>query len=94
MLRTSLYQISMLEVDPDEIRLAEDSFERHLPNLVPQLVSLEDFDSFYSGDKGAGSRCPLMLTAMLLLQFRYDVPDRELVERCRRDLGWRYAIGL
>lgn len=94
MLRTSLYQVSMLEVDPDEIRLAEDSFERHLPNLVPQLVSLEDFGSFYSSDEGAGSRCPLMLTAMLLLQFRYDVSDRELIERCRRDLGWRYAIGL
>ncbi len=94
MLRVSFLQQSMLEVDPDEIRLADDAFERHLPRLVPQLVSLEDFDGFYSGDEGAGSRCPLMQTAMLLLQFRYDVSDRELIERCRRDLGWRYAIGL
>ena len=94
MLRTSFYQLSMLQVDPDEIRLAEDAFERHLPNLVPQLVSLEDFDGFYSEDDGAGSRCPLMQTAMLLLQFRYNVSDQELIERCRRDLGWRYAIGL
>ena len=94
MLRTSLYQVSMLEVDPDEIRLAEDALERHLPNLVPQLVSLEDFGGFYSEEDGAGSRCPLMQTAMLLLQFRYNVSDEELIKRCRRDLGWRYAIGL
>ena len=94
MLRTSLYQRSMLEVDPDAIRLADDAFERHLPDLVPRLVSAEDFREFYSEDNGAGSRCPLMLTAMLLLQYRYKVGDAELVERCRRDLGWRYAIGL
>jgi hypothetical protein len=94
MLRTRLYQVSMMEVDPDEIRLAMDSFERQLPDLVPRLVSLPDFDEFYTPDNGAGTRCPLTLTAMLLLQFRYNVTDQELVERCRRDLGWRYATGL
>jgi IS5 family transposase len=94
MLRTSLYQRSMLEVDPDEIRLADDAFERHLPELVPKLVSAEDFREFYSEECGTGSRCPLMLTAMLLLQYRYQVSDAVLIERCRRDLGWRYAIGL
>lgn len=94
MLRGSLYQQSLLEVDPDEIRLPEDAFERHLPDLVTRLVSMDDFRGFYSENEGAGTRCPLMLTAMLLLQFRYDVSDRELIERCRRDLGWRYAIGL
>ena len=94
MLRTSLYQRSMLEVDPDEIRLANDAFERHLPDLVVKMVSVEDFRGFYAEDNGAGSRCPLMLTAMLLLQYRYQVSDHRLIEGCCRDLGWRYAIGL
>jgi len=94
MLRFSLYQQSLDEVDPDAIGLEEDSFERHLPWLVCRLVSPEDFKGFYVEDQGAGTCCPLMLLAMLLLQFRYQVSDKELVRRCRRDLGWRYAIGL
>ena len=94
MLRTLLFQRSMFEVDPDALRLASDSFERHLPELVSKLVSPDDFRGFYSETNGAGSRCPLMLVAMLLLQYRYEVSDIQLVERCRRDLGWRYAIGL
>lgn len=94
MLRVFLYQISMLLVDPDELGLAPDSFERHLPDVVRRMVDPEDFVGFYAETEGASTCCPLMLTAMLLLQFRYDVSDRELVERCWRDLGWRHAIGL
>lgn len=94
MLRFSLYQPSLYEVDPDAIGLEEDSFERHLPKLVCRLVLPEDFKGFYVEDQGAGTCCPLMLLGMLLLQFRYQVSDKELCRRCRRDLGWRYAIGL
>ncbi len=94
MLRSSFFQFSMLAVDPDKIGLAENAFERHLPKILPMLLSLEDFKGFYSEGEGAGSCCPLMLSAMLLLQFRYNVSDRRLIERCNRDLGWRYAIGL
>ena len=89
MLRFSLYQQSLCEVDPDAIDLAKDSFERHLPWLTCQLFSPEDFNGFYVEEKGAGTCCPLMLLAMLLLQFRYQVSDRELVCRCQRDLGQR-----
>lgn len=35
-----------------------------------------------------------MLTGMLLLMFRFGVSYEELVDRCRRDMGWKYAIGL
>ena len=65
MLRFSLYQQSLDEVDPDAIGLEEDSFERHLPWLVCRLVSPEDFKGFYVEDQGAGTCCPLMLLAML-----------------------------
>lgn len=93
MLRAALYQQSMLEVDPDEIGLAANSFERNLRNALPTLFRPEVFSALYS-EEGAGSRCPLQLAGMELLKYRFDVSDAELVERCGRDLGWRYAIGL
>lgn len=93
MLRTQLYQKSPHEIDPDELRLAPDAFERHLRDALPQLVTLQDFAECYAGE-GADSRCPLQLLGMEILKFRYNLSDRELIERCRRDLGFRYAIGL
>lgn len=93
MLRLSLYQQSLEEVDPDEMKLAPAAFERQLRNMLPRLASVEDFAGFYAED-GAGSRCPLQLLGMELLKYRFNLSDRELVGRCRRDLGFRYAIGL
>ena len=94
MLRATLYQQSLLEVDPDEIGLPHGSFERQLRDLVPRLFSVGDFRDVHPSTDGAPTRCPLVLIAMLLLQFRFGVSDRVLDERCTRDLGWRYAIGL
>ena len=48
----------------------------------------------FPSQEGAPSRCPLQMMAMLLLQFRYDLSERELYRRCIRDLGFRYALGL
>ena len=93
MLHVALYQQSMLEVDPDEIRLPEDSFERQLRQVLPRMFTPSEFADFYEAD-GAGSRCPLQLIGMELLKHRYNVSDVEVVKRCRRDLSWRYAIGL
>ena len=93
MLQTTFYQLSMAEIDPDVLRLAVDSFERNLRDLLPRLVSPEDFRGFYA-DTGTPSCCPLVLTGMLLLQFRYTVSDVETVRRSQCDLGWRYALGL
>lgn len=94
MLRATLYQQSLLEVDPDEIALPLDAFERRLRDLVPKVFSVDDFRDLHPSTDGAPTRCPLVLIAMLLLQFRFGVSDRVLYERCTRDLGWRYAIGL
>ena len=51
MLRCTFYQVSLLGVDPDEIRLEKTSFERALPDLMPRLVSLDD-KGLPSGDDG------------------------------------------
>lgn len=92
MLRATMYQQSMTVVDPDVIGLAPDAFERHLPELLPRMLPWAQLQRVFSSTEGAPTRCPLQIVGMLLLQFRYDLSERELLERCRRDLGFRYAL--
>jgi len=96
MLQFLFCQLSMLDVDPNLIQLEADSFERQLPELLPRLIPREALKGFYSSTATAGAPacCPMQLVAMLLLQFRYDLSERELYVRCLRDLGFRHAIGL
>jgi hypothetical protein len=95
MLQHPVYEIPCSDVDPDLLRLEPDAFERWLPDVLPRLVSQHDFEGFHE-DTGPGAPpCnPFVLTGMLLLQFRYGLSDRELVRRCHRDLGFKYAVGL
>jgi hypothetical protein len=94
MLRSTFYQVSLPQVEPDTIGLDAGSFERGLRDVLLELVSLDDFQSFHPSTDGAPTCCPLVLTGMLLLQYRYNIPDERLIERCWRDLGFRYALGL
>jgi len=94
MLQTTMYQQSMTVVDPTSIGLADDAFERHLPTLLPRMLPLAELQRVFPARDGAPTRCPLQMVAMLLLQFRYDLSERQLIERCRRDLGFRYALQL
>jgi Transposase DDE domain/Transposase domain (DUF772) len=94
MLSSTFYQLSMVTVDPDAIGLAMDSFERGLPGVLRRVLTLDDFREFHPLAQGAPSCCPVRLTGMLLLQSRYDLADEELIARCWRDLGFRYALGL
>jgi hypothetical protein len=84
----------MVRVDPDAFGLAKDAFERNLPDLVRQVVGVDDFREFHAGAMGAPSCCPFVLLSMELLKFRYDLGDHAVVERCWRDAGFRYALGL
>ena len=94
MLRCHLSQLSMFDVNPDEIGLEEDSFERHLPYILPRLVPSEELNELYVKGMGSPGSCPYQLLAMLLLKFRENLSERKLMKRCRRDLGFRFAIGL
>jgi hypothetical protein len=94
MLRSKFYQQSLLDVDPDELRLPPTSFERGLRSALPRMVSVDDFRDLHPSAEGAGTCDPLVLTGMLLLQFRHNLADEELVTRCRCDLRFRYALGL
>lgn len=94
MLRSTFYQQSLLEVDPDELGLKPGSFERELRSALPKLVSLEDFRPLHPSAEGADTCDPLVLTGMLLLQYRFGLSDDDLIARCIRDLGFRHALAL
>lgn len=94
MLRVSPYPPLGLEVDPDAICLAQDAFERRVRTHVQSIFSLDDFRDLHPCTQGAPTCCPLVLSTMLLFQSRFNVSDRDLIARCTRDLGWRYALGL
>ena len=94
MLRSTFSQLSFTDINPDTIGLAYGAFERLLHERVEDLVSLEDFEGFYHADGGVESCCPLVLFAMLMLQFRYNASDGETKRCSRRDLGWKYAMCL
>lgn len=94
MLRSYFYQESLLHVDPTGLRFPRSSFEVGLRQVLPQLVSVDDFRELHPSTDGAPTCDPLVLTGMLLLQFRYKIPDEELITRCRCDLRFRYALAL
>jgi IS5 family transposase len=94
MLRPVFYQLSLEEVDPAEIGLENHAFERALRDLLPTILPLTEFRGWRSEQAGTNSCCPLQLSAMMLLAGRYDLSDNELMRRCQRDLGFRYALGL
>lgn len=95
MLRVLLCQLSFVHVDPDSIELEMDSFERCLPELLPRLLPVNELRELVgASEEGAPTCCPLRLTGMLLLQFRYSLSERKLKQRCVRDLGFRYALAL
>lgn len=93
MLRSSMYQLALDCVDPDAIGLAPAAFERHLPELLRTVFSADDFAGLYVSDDER-TCCPRQLAGMLLLQYRYNLSDRRLIERCTRDLGFRHALSL
>lgn len=73
MLQSCFYQMPMGAIDPDVLRLPPGSFERRLRADLPLIVSLRDFEGWYSESEGAPTCCPIMLTGMLLLGMRYKL---------------------
>ena len=82
--------IGNFSVGFDSLGLALDSFERQLPELLPSVLPAEELRELYpTPEEGAPTCCPMQLAGMLLLQFRYSLSERELCQRCLRDLGFR-----
>lgn len=94
MLRSTFGQLTFDRITKASIGLEDDSFESVLREHLLELVRVEDFARLYSTTDGADSCCPVRLFAVVLLQTRYGLSDRDAIRRCRRNLAWRYALQL
>ncbi|MBA2311185.1 MAG: transposase [Actinobacteria bacterium] len=53
-----------------------------------------DFADLYDSARGRQSVPPSLLAKVMLLQSLEGTSDRETVDRVRRDIGWKIALGL
>lgn len=71
--------------------------ENHLLVLIRKYVSFEGLnelvDNCYSKD-GRHAYQPEMMLKILMLQFLYDLSDREVIERIDTDVIFRWFVGL
>lgn len=72
----------------------EDSIHRKLAILGDKLFSDGDFADLYDRARGRHSVPPSLVAKVMLLQSLEGTSDRETVDRVRRDIAWKVALGL
>jgi IS5 family transposase len=72
----------------------KDSIHRKLAVLGDKLFTDADFSDLYDPGRGRHSVPPSLLAKVMLLQSLEGTSDREAVDRVRRDIGWKVALGL
>ncbi|MBA2312204.1 MAG: IS1182 family transposase [Actinobacteria bacterium] len=95
MLGTVDHQTELL--DADQLcghLIPEDSIHRKLAVLGDKLFSDRDFADLYDRARGRHSVPPSLVAKVMLLQSLEGTSDRETVDRVRRDIGWKVALGL
>jgi len=95
MLGTVDHQAELLDADQLCGHLVpEDSIHRKLAVLGDRLFSDRDFADLYDRARGRHSVPPSLVAKVMLLQSLEGTSDRETVDRVRRDIGWKIALGL
>lgn len=94
MSRPNVQQFSFYDVNADAIGLGPAAIERHLLVLVHRLFADEDFAGMYHEQLGRTPCDPYVLVGMQMLRFHYRLGEEAVVERCKRDLGFKFALGL
>lgn len=95
MLGTVDHQAELL--DADQLcghLIPEDSIHRKLAVLGDNLFRDADFADLYDSARGRHSVPPSLLAKVMLLQSLEGTSDRETVDRVRRDIAWKIALGL
>lgn len=95
MLGTVDHQTELL--DADQLcghLIPEDSIHRKLAVLGDKLFTDADFADLYDSARGRHSVPPSLLAKVMLLQSLEGTSDRETVDRVRRDIAWKVALGL
>lgn len=95
MLGTVDHQAELLDADQLCGHLVpDDSIHRKLSVLGDKLFTDADFADLYDAARGRHSVPPALLAKVMLLQSLEGTSDRETVDRVRRDIGWKVALGL
>lgn len=94
MSRPNVQQFSIFDVNADAIGLGPAAFERHLAALVRRLFTDEDFAGMYHDQLGRTPCSPYVLVGIQMLRFFCGLGEEAVIERCRRDLGFKFALGL
>lgn len=95
MLGTVDHQTELLDADQLCGHLvAEGSIHRKLAVLGDRLFTDADFGDLYDPARGRHSVPPSLLAKVMLLQSLEGTSDRETLDRVRRDIGWKIALGL
>jgi len=95
MLGTVDHQTELLDADQLCGHLVpEHSIHRKLAELGDKLFSDSDFADLYDRRRGRHSVPPSLVAKVMLLQSLEGTSDRETVDRVRRDIGWKVALGL
>jgi IS5 family transposase len=95
MLGTVDHQAELLDADQLCGHLVpDDSIHRKLAVLGDKLFSDRDFADLYDSARGRHSVPPSLVAKVMLLQSLEGTSDRETVDRVRRDIGWKVALGL
>ncbi len=95
MLGTADHQTELLDADQLCGHLVpEDSIHRKLAVLGDKLFSDRDFADLFDRARGRHSVPPSLVAKVMLLQSLEGTSDRESVDRMRRDIGWKVALGL
>jgi hypothetical protein len=72
----------------------DDSIHGKLAVLGDKLFTDADFADLYESGRGRHSVPPSLVAKVMLLQSLEGTSDRETVDRVRRDIGWKVALGL
>lgn len=80
---------------PGVVRESAEFFEFFAETIYPLLESYRSrLDSLYSPDQGRPADNPILLLAVLVLQFMQRLPDVQATQAVQYDLRWRMALHL
>ena len=74
--------------------IPEDSFYRKFREIVWQVIDDGQFSSIYCKDNGRPSVSPALLAIATILQFHWNLSDREMERASMYDIEIKYALGL
>src|SRR5690625_4406722 len=77
-----------------DLIIPKDNFLRQMKELVDFGFIEEELKDKYCLDNGRNAESPVRMFKYLLLKQIYDLSDRDLVERARYDMSFKYFLDL